>query len=157
MSYLISHQTQPTHNTCFSTCLAMIKALPVGVVASALHDRYFTGCMSTRQALDDQQIPFESFDTADLPMIERDGAYLVGVPSLNWEGGMHQIVVECFDGMMVVHDPALGRPGCKHYVAAVSEGATDEVKLNGFVIDAFVDRAYLAERYAFKLGNEVAA
>ncbi len=157
MTFLISHQTQPTHNSCFSTCLAMIKALPVGVVVSELHDRYFAGDMSTRRALDDQKIPFVSFDTADLPVFDRDGAYLVGVPSLNWEGGMHQVIVECFEGMMVVHDPALGRPGCKYYVAVVREGATDEVKLNGFVIDAFVDRAYLAERYAFKLGKEEAA
>lgn len=157
MSYLISHQTQPTHNTCFSTCLAMIKAEPAGVVVAQLHERYFAGDMSTREALEQQAIPFESFDTADLPAFDRDGAYLVGVPSLNWEGGMHQIIVECLDGMMVVHDPAMGRPGCKYYMAAVREGAVSEVKLNGFVIDAFVDRAYLLERYAFKLGKGEAA
>lgn len=157
MTYLISHQTQPTPNTCFSTCLAMIKALPAGVVVSALHEQYFAGDMSTRMALELQQIPFESFDTADLPAFSRDGAYLVGVPSLNWVGGMHQIIVECLDGMMVVLDPAMGRPGCKYYVAVVREGASDEVKLNGFVIDAFVDRSYLLERYAFKLGKGEAA
>lgn len=157
MSYLISHQTQPTHNTCFSTCLAMIKALPVGVVVSALHEQYFAGGMSTREALEHQAIPFESFDTADLPALDRDGAYLVGVPSLNWEGGMHQVIVECFEGMMVVHDPAMGRPGCKYYVAAVREGALAEVKLNGFVIDAFVSREYLLERYNFKLAGGQAA
>ena len=59
--------------------------------------------------------------------------------------------------MMVVDDPAMGRQGCKYYVAAVREGAFAEVKLNGFVIDAFVDRAYLMERYAFKLGKGEAA
>lgn len=157
MTYLISHQTQPTHNTCFSTCVAMIKALPVGLVVSELHETYFAGDMSTRDALDSQSVPFESFDTADLPQFVRNGAYLVGVPSLNWEGGMHQVIVECFEGMMVVHDPAMGRPGCKYYVAALREGALAEVKLNGFVIDAFVDRSYLLKRYGFKVSREQAA
>lgn len=106
--------------------------------------------MSTRQALDKMEIPFESFDTADLPEFKNDGAYLVGVPSLNMAGGMHQIICEVFDGRYTVHDPARGREGSKHYVAALTDGEPNEVKLYGYVIDAFISREYLLERYSFK-------
>lgn len=154
MSYLISHQVQPTYNTCFSTCMAMLKCEPVGYVVSKLHDWYFAGGVSTRQALEKLEIPFESFDTADLPVMTQDGAYLVAVPSLNIPGGMHQIICECFEGYHVVHDPAMGRPGCKHYVAALTEGIPNEVQLYGYVIDAFIPRSYLADRYLFKLDSQ---
>lgn len=153
MSYLIMHQTQPTNNTCFSTCMAMIKAEPVGYVVSQIHDWYFAGDVSTRQALEKLEIPFESFDTADLPMFERDGVYLVAVPSLNHPGGLHQILCEYFEGMIVVHDPANGLRGSKHYVAALTEGALNEVKLYGYVIDAFIPRKYLLERYSWRAAS----
>lgn len=153
MSYLISHQTQPTNNTCFSTCLAMIKGDPAGYVISKIHDWYFAGEVSTRQALEKLEIPFESFDTADLPMIDRDGVYLVAAPSLNMPGGLHQILCECFEGLVVVHDPAMGLIGSKHYVAALTEGVPNEVKLYGYVIDAFIPRSYLLERYSWRAAS----
>ena len=147
MSFLIMHQTQPTAVTCFSTCLAMIKALPAGLVVDQLHGQYFGGTMSTRQALNLQEIPFESFDTCDLPLFDLDGVYLVAVPSLNRPGGLHQILVECYNGLLVVLDPAAGRPDCKYYVAVLTEGFDNEVKLCGYFVDAFIPRAYLLSRY----------
>ena len=156
MTFLIAHQTQPTMNTCFSTCLAMIKAEPAGRVIDQIHDWYFGGGVSTREALDRLQIPFKSFDTADLPYFQNDGAYLVGVPSLNMPGGMHQIVVECFEGSMMALDPAAGVQGWKYYVASPT-GCAGQVKLPGYVIDAFVGREYLEERYAFKLSARESA
>lgn len=148
MSFLIMHQTQPTNNTCFSTCMAMIKADPAGYVVSQVHDWYWGGDVSTRQVLDKLEIPFQSFDTADLPVFKDNGVYLVAVPSLNQPGGLHQILCECFEDMYVVHDPGKGISGSKHYVAALTDGAFNEVKLHGYVIDAFIPRSYLFERYA---------
>ena len=148
MSFLIMHQSQPTSNTCFSTCMAMIKGDPAAFVISQIHDWYFAGRVSTRQALDRLDIPFESFDTADLPQMERDGVYLVAVPSLNHPGGLHQILCECHGGMYTVLDPAKGISGSRHYVAAFTEGEQGEVLLYGYVIDAFIPRSYLLERYA---------
>lgn len=150
--FLIMHQTQPTNNTCFSTCMAMIKGDPAGFVISQIHDWYFSGGISTRQALDRLEIPFDSFDTADLPEFDRNGVYLVAVPSLNWPGGLHQILCECLDGMCTVQDPAKGLPGSKHYVAALTEGQVGEVLLYGYVIDAFIPRSYLIERYSRRAG-----
>lgn len=153
MNYLITHQTQPTSNTCFSTCMAMIKGDPAGHVVSQIHDWYWSGSVSVREALDKLEIPFQSFDTADLHVFKGNGVYLVAVPSLNQPGGLHQILCECFEGMYVVHDPCKGLAGSKHYVAALTDGAFNEVKLYGYVIDAFIPRSYLLERYSWRAAS----
>lgn len=150
MSFLISHQIQPTSNTCFSTCMAMIKGDPAGYVVSQIHEWYFDSSelVSTRQALDHLEIPFESFDTVDLPHFQNDGVYLVAAPSLGQAGWMHQILCEVFDGQFVVLDPCAGLSAeQKYYVAEISGGDPRQVKLHGYVIDAFVSREYLLQRY----------
>lgn len=157
MSFLITHQTQPTNNTCFSTCMAMVKCVPAGVIAAQIHDWYFAGDVSVREVLDRLAIPFESFDTADLPKFGRDGVYLVAVPSVNQNGWLHQVLCECYGGQFVVHDPCRGLRGTKHYVASLTDGAFNEVKFHGYVIDAFIPRSYLLEIYAFKVSAEAAA
>ncbi|WP_277963880.1 hypothetical protein [Pseudomonas sp. RIT-To-2] len=153
MNFLITHQTQPTPNTCFSTCLAMIQCVPAGVMVGKIHEWYFAGSVSTRQALDKVGIPFESFDTADLPAFGRDGVYMVAVPSINEPGWLHQVLCECYDGNFIVHDPNRGRRDCKHYVAALTEGCFNEVKFHGYVIDAFIPRSYLLERYSWRAAS----
>ncbi|MDD1966166.1 hypothetical protein NPS29_12625 [Pseudomonas putida] len=157
MTFLISHQTQPTNNTCFSTCMAMLKCIPAAVVVGQIHDWYYAGDVSVRQVLERLEIPFESFDTADLPKFGHDGVYLVAVPSVNQPGWMHQVLCECFAGQFIVHDPCRGLRGAMHYVAALTEGAFNEVKFHGYVIDAFIPRSYLLETYAFKASAGVAA
>ena len=156
MTFLITHQTQPTCNTCFSTCLAMIKGDPAGYVVSQIHEWYFNSneLVSTRQALDRLEIPFESFDTADLPYFQKDGVYLVAVPSLNSMGWMHQILCEVFDGQFIVLDPCAGLSVDQKYYTATQTEDPSQVKLNGYVIDAFIPRTYLERRYSFKLQNK---
>lgn len=150
MTFLITHQQQPTTNSCFSTCIAMIQCEPAGHTVSQIHDWYWTGAVSVRDVLDKLEIPFQSFDTADLHLFKGNGVYLVAVPSLNQPGGMHQILCEVFDGMFVVHDPCMGLLDSKHYVATLT-GDDREVKLYGYVVDAFIPRTYLERRYSFKL------
>jgi len=152
MGFLITHQTQPTNNTCFSACLAMIKGDPASYVVSQIHEWYFDSSelVSTRQALDYLEIPFESFDTADLPHFQKDGVYLVAAPSLNSQGWMHQILCEVFDGQYVVLDPCNGLSADAKYYTATLAGDERQVKLHGYVIDAFISREYLEQRYSFK-------
>lgn len=154
MSFLITHQTQPTNNTCFSTCLAMIRCDPAGYVVSQIHDWYWSGTVSVREALDKLEIPFQSFDTADLHLFKGDGVYLVAAPSLNSQGWMHQIICEVFDNQYVVLDPMAGYSVDQKYYAATLTDDPGQVKLHGYVIDAFVSRGYLEQRYSFKLKNK---
>ncbi len=150
MHFLITHQQQPTTNSCFSTCIAMLRCDPASYMISQIHDWYWTGTVSVRDVLEKLDIPFESFDTADLHFFKDDGVYLAAVPSLNQPGCMHQILCETFNGMFVIHDPGAGLEGSKHYVATLS-GDDREVKLHGYVVDAFIPRSYLEQRYSFKL------
>jgi len=149
VTFIIKHQTQPTSNTCFSTCMAMIKGDPVGYVVSQIHEWYFDSeeLVSTRQALNYLKIPFESFDTVDLPHFQKDGVYLVAAPSLGMPGWMHQILCEVYDGEYVVLDPLNGYSNDQKSYAAIVSDESRQVKLHGYVIDAFIPRSYLIERY----------
>ena len=153
MTFLITPQMQPTANSCFSTCIAMIRCEPANWTVSQIHDWYFNEQASIREVLEKLEIPFQSFDTADNHSFKGNGVYLVGVPSLNHVGGMHQILCETFDGMFIVRDPCAGLEGSKHYVATLS-GDDREVKLYGYFIDAFIPRTYIEQRYSFKLQNK---
>jgi len=44
-----------------------------------------------------------------------NGHYLASVPSLNFEGGGHYIIVRKDDFGMTIFDPNMGRPGRKFY------------------------------------------
>lgn len=134
----------------------MIKGDPAGYVVSQIHEWYFNSSelVSTRQALNYLEIPFESFDTADLHHFTRDGVYLVAAPSLNSQGWMHQIICEVFDNQYVVLDPMAGYSADQKYYTATLTDDPRQVKLHGYVIDAFVSREYLEQRYSFKLKNK---
>ena len=146
---LIKHQTQPCTVSCVATCLAMLVDEPVQGLIERFHARYRAGATSMRQLLDELEVPFRSFDSCDLPMLNESGAYLISVPSLNIQGGMHQIIIEV-DATGVdyfVHDPVKGLEG-KMYYGRRNETFPEagEVELNGFVIDAFIDALWLGQR-----------
>ena len=144
---LIKHQTQPCTVSCVATCLAMLVDEPVQGLIERFHARYRAGATSMRQLLEELEVPFRSFDSCDLPMLEHEGAYLVSVPSLNIQGGMHQIIIEVTDENYQVFDPVKGLEG-KMYYGRRNETFPEagEVELNGFVIDAFIDALWLGQR-----------
>ena len=131
----------------------MIKGDLAAYVVSQIHEWYFNSSelVSTRQALDRLEIPFESFDTADLHYFQKDGVYLVAAPSLGQPGWMHQILCEVFDGEYVVLDPLNGYSDEQKSYAATVTDESRQIKLHGYVIDAFIPRSYLEQRYSFKL------
>lgn len=92
----IKHQSQPTSNTCVTTCLAMLAGKPVAtLLEQGFHHDYTVGDAGYRELFEKLGLNFKSFDTADRnSMILDGGVYLVAVPSLNIVGGMHEILVE---------------------------------------------------------------
>lgn len=131
----------------------MLRCDPAVHTVSQIHDWYWTGTASVRDVLNKMEIPFKSFDTADLHLFDSDGVYLVAVPSLNNPGGLHQVLCEVFEGMFIVLDPCKGLEGSKHYSGTLT-GQDGEVKLLGYVVDAFIPRSYIEQRYSFKLQNK---
>lgn len=146
MKPVIEHQMQPCPVSCMATSLAMICGKPAAEIIQSLHERYRQGNTSLRSMLEELHVPFRSFDSCDNNCLEFIGAYLVGVPSLNIQGGTHEIVIEVTEDDYFVFDPVKGRDGKLFYEKRGYSDADLAVELGGFNIDAFIDRRWLEAR-----------
>lgn len=136
-------QQQPDDKTCVCTSIAIILGIPASVIISQYHERYVKDDWSIRMILSDIGIEFTSFDTADRGGMgeAKTGYYLTAVPSLNFQGGMHEVVCE-LDGeenLFLVHDPQAGT-GKKYYVAG-HNGDELAVELSGgYTLEALITK-----------------
>ena len=130
---------------------------PVQGLIDQFHERYRTGNTSLGELLNELQIPCTSFDSLSLPKMLEAGAYLVSVPSLNIQGGMHQIIIEVTEDDYFVNDPVKGIEGKLFYGRrGETFPAEGEVELGGFVVDGFIDREWLEGRDA-RVSNQPSA
>lgn len=158
MSPIITHQTQPCPYSCVSTCLAMIVGRPAKEVIEEMHQPYRDGDLTLRQMLERLGVEYTAFFSLDCPPLADEGVYLCTSPSLNIEGGNHQILIEVTDENYVVLDPVQGREDCKYYVArGRGEGIPLAIDLGGFIVDAFISRAHLLEQRSCPELAEIAA
>lgn len=101
----ITLQTQPTHQTCVQTCLAMALNVPVSNVI----DRYGRDAKNQEfllHALTECSIVWNQFTVGTLLY---QGWYFMTVPSLNQKGINHQILTRwTFQEGLYVMDPAIG-------------------------------------------------
>jgi hypothetical protein len=145
MKTLIQHQTQPCPFSCVSTCLAMIIDCPAASVIAELHQPYRDGDLTLREMLEHLGVKYTAFYSLDCPPLADEGVYLCTAPSLNIEGGNHQILIEVTDDGYFVFDPVNGREDRKFYVPrGQAERHPLAVDLGGFVVDAFISREYLS-------------
>lgn len=86
----------------------------------------------------DLGLRFKTFDSLDGGDLFEPGAYLVTVPSLNFTGGNHQIVIEVTEDDYRVIDPVMGRDGRRYYVKRGDVSSALEEELGGFTIDAYL-------------------
>ena len=139
----MKHQTQPTWNSCTSTCLAIITGQPVQDVIDEFHDAFHSREMFEDDYLESKGIKFEYGKRNQL--IDGEGIYLLTVPSLNIEGGAHSIVYHIYkeegsEGYFhVLYDPAEGREGKKFYVHHFHTEKNDlAVKLKFYTVDLVI-------------------
>lgn len=110
----IVHQTQPTPYSCNQTCLAMLLGAPVEKVLQAFPGVPPEGGMRQQDlfvALDRCGFEWNAFMFGTIIC---QGFYLASVPSLNFEGGAHTVLLE-YAQRLVVHDPNRGRAGKRFY------------------------------------------
>lgn len=103
--YGITYQEQPTPKTCVQTCLAMC----LGMSVEEVIEKYGEDPLNQQKlvvALSSEGIVFNQFCFG--PMIY-EGWYFVVVPSLNFAGGLHQILVHMKKGEIIVFDPSRGK------------------------------------------------
>lgn len=158
MSPMITHQMQPCPYSCVSTCLAMIVGRSARDLIQEMHQPYRDGDLTLRQMLERLGIEYTAFSSLDCPPLADEGVYLCTSPSLNIEGGNHQILIEVTDSGYFVFDPVQGRDERKYYVArGRGEGIPLAIDLGGFVVDAFILRGHLSARRSGEPLAEVAA
>lgn len=149
-STALIHQAQPNNKTCVCTSLAMVLGVPAEQVIAAHHEAYFVERISTAELLRRVGLPFESFDSTEDVSPTKPGYYFLGVPSLNFEGGMHQIVANAFfneEQVLVweIYDPQMGT-GAKWYTAVADESDPLQVAIgNGYVLVARVSHGWRDE------------
>lgn len=143
---IIQHQMQPCPVSCVTTCMAMISGVPVGKLMDEFHAEYRNGDLSVGDMLRNLNIEFEDFRSSDRVSIFEDGVYLVCTPSLNIQGGMHQVVIEMADGEWSVFDPNMGREGRLFYTADASAELPAVFFGAGYTVEARIDRGFLARQ-----------
>lgn len=107
--------TQPTLYSCVTTCIAMLlgKQSPDDTVAR-YHPLFWSGRLTTYQILD--SVGLKWWKPRNRHTLKRNKTYLVGVPSLNITGGMHQVIFQVDNNWTItVFDPAKGRKGRRYY------------------------------------------
>lgn len=138
----ITHQMQPTGNSCSSACLAMILDLPAQEIINDFHQDYFDGktrpfnylskvreISNIRRCYSDEWLDGDSW-----------GVFLAVVPSLNLEGITHSVVFDCRDYLIVL-DPNKGKPNKKYYTFDQKEVEDNDlaVMLRGYILEVEFD------------------
>lgn len=132
----IIHVNQPTSNSCVSACIAMISGIDVQVVYDEFHDHYKSCHMNAGEYLLAKGI--KTVVGTSESRVQWGSVYLLAVPSLNVEAGMHQIVLDCQseDLGIEIYDPNEGYENRKYYVPVDKEIKNElEIGLIAYFID----------------------
>ncbi len=125
----------------------MIVGRPAQEVIEEMHQPYRAGELTLRQMLERLSVEYTAFFSLDCPPLAEEGVYLCTSPSLNIEGGNHQILIEVTDESYFVLDLVRGREDRKYYVArGKGEDIPLAIDLGGFVVDAFISRDHILAR-----------
>ncbi len=140
---------QPTPDTCTSACLAMLTGVSVETVIEEFHDvwknaenkinpsTYLSKRLVSHNVLND---PFNN-------LLEWDKVYLLTVPSLNIDGGLHHIIIDLRNDLEVVLDPNRGREGRRYYIGWGNQPCNNlEVRLHAWLTDLEVVPAEIPNR-----------
>lgn len=163
----ITQVTQSLPTSCVSACLAMALGLPQEQVISEFHDDYFQGKTTLGKYLTSKGISFTpiGFEETFYPEDEdEEHVYFLTVPSLNIEGGLHEIIWHWWEGGgNQIYDPARGfvtkkgkrgNKKRKFYVASEMEAKYDKLaRVNtGRIIDLVISAKEL-QRFRSTLGK----
>jgi len=131
---MIELQQQPHDDACISACLAMLMGRPVEEVVEEFHHSHFTGLLTITEYLHRNFITCSQM-IAEPQTLLVGKAYLLAVPSLNYPGLNHCIILIIDDwNNEFIFDPNQGREGKKHYVAHDKDVVLhDELRLRSWI------------------------
>ena len=112
--------TQDLPNNCVSACLSMITGFDLDRVTHEFHDGYHDGEVCMHDYLELVGIKFNKFYSGSRCTLKSGFVYMLTVPSLNYVGGLHEIIVDFSGETPAIFDPApndknryteFGKPG----------------------------------------------
>jgi hypothetical protein len=136
---IITPQQQPDSKTCVSTSIAMLLGIPVEQVIAEFHDEYMTDPSTMLRYI-------ESKGLKPIPLYPHEASmgpgkvYLLGVPSLNYQGLLHCVLAD-FRNQFTVYDPNMGRKDKLYYVNKYEEYCEgNEISFaSGYVVDCYFE------------------
>lgn len=134
---MIIHKTQPTWDSCMATCIAMVAGIDENESYSKWHKRFQNRTAWLDTALDDYNIPYMYGNPRSAALL-RGFVYLLAVPSLNIQAGLHQVVAflpRCGD--IQILDPVKGRKDSLYYVYGEPQDDA-EVSIKSWSIDLII-------------------
>lgn len=137
----IKHITQPTNNSCMTTCAAMILGKDVEWILDN-HEEVYNGTVWLDDLLRHENIRFYYGHPREA-VISGHCLALITVASLNHEGGLHQVLVMRTDykGEVTfqVFDPMRGYGNnYRYYVAPGEVESNNEVELRSWMVDLII-------------------
>lgn len=133
----MQHRTQPTKDSCMATCIAMIAGVDENEAYAEWHEKFQCRAAWLDTALDRYGIPY-MYGSPRSATLLRGFIYLLSVPSLNIQAGLHQVVASLpRNGEIQILDPVKGREGSLHYVYGTPEGG-GEVEIKSWSVDLII-------------------
>ena len=135
---MLKNLTQPTEDSCMSTCLAMVLGISENESYSLYHHKLINYKIWFDDVLTENGIPFY-YGSPKSSRISGDVLCFVTVASLNFQGGLHQVLVHCSDDKLTVYDPAKGIKNAKYYISPNQEISSKmEVHLRSWLLDIII-------------------
>ena len=140
--------TQDLSNNCVSACIAMVTGFDLSRVTDEFHNEYHDGEVCMHDYLDLAGIKFNKFYSGSRCTLRRGFVYMLAVPSLNYVGGLHEIIVDFSGETPAIFDPA---PNDKNRYTEF--GKPGSGGLCSWAIDAEIPAEELAEWRLFHNGG----
>ncbi len=141
---IIDHIVQPTDDTCTSACLAMMLKMDVLKVIQGFYDKHKSGDADATMYLDLTGLHYRKCYSNETDL-EPGYVYLLAVPSLNEEGMLHNIVVDCVQEGWYILDPNDGKPDKLSYLSMENQQDIPEGyrQLKGWMAEIEINRKEL--------------
>lgn len=137
---------QPTPDSCTSACLSMLTSVDVNEVVSLFHSDWKSLRSNPSEFLSNHGIRHSVNKDVFSHKVKWGYIYLLTVPSLNIEGGLHHIVLDLTGEFEIVLDPNSGKEGKKYYTGWSCEVVGLQVELTSWMVDIEINGDVYRER-----------
>ena len=127
---------QPTADTCTSACLSMITGINVNDVINDFHKKWKDQESNPSEFLSHEYVKHVVNKNVFDHHLEWGFVYLLTVPSLNIDGGLHHIIADLSGDLEVIFDPNQGKESKRYYVGwSKKDLECNEINLKSWLVD----------------------